>query len=134
MLADENSSRSKPKPLTGLLLGLLVGIDQRPGLLIGRGEHGLVVHALPGLALFDVVILHLHYAGLGPLAAWAISPVAHDRLEGVLAVVVGDLVILDALGTLDRLTERAEIGIAPAAEIIADRIDALGAGARLILV
>src|SRR6185436_6419412 len=106
MLADERGSRSRA---VARLLRLLVGIDQFAGLVFRRREHGLVVHALPGLALFDAVVLHLHHAGLGPLAARAVGPVAHDGLEGVLAVVIRNLVVLDALGAGDRLAQSAEI-------------------------
>src|SRR5262249_7913768 len=53
------------------LLRLLVGIDHRAGLQLGRRQHGLVVHAAPGLeagALLDVVVLHLQHSGLLPFA------------------------------------------------------------------
>src|SRR4029078_6572356 len=66
--------------------------------------------------------------------ARTIRPIAHDGLEGGLSERIGDLVVLDALGNVDRLLERAKTDIAPAAEIIAERVDALGAGARLVLV
>ena len=78
------------------------------------------------------VILHLQHARLGPLAVLAEFDVAHDGLELVAVQVIGELVVVDALGAFDRLAEHLEIGIAPAAKIIAERIDAFGLRPRLV--
>ena len=70
---------------------------------------------------------------LVPFAAFAELDVAHDGLEFVvLRDVVGELVVVEALGRPDRFAQHLEIGIAPAAEIVTERIDAFGRGARLI--
>src|ERR1700689_795469 len=66
---------------TALLRGLLVGIDQIAGFLIGRRDHGLIAHAAPGLEVGGVgeaVILHLQHSGFGPLAVFAEFDVAHN--------------------------------------------------------
>ena len=55
---------------------------------------------------------------------------AVDGLEGGLADVVGELVVLEAVGALDGVAEHLDVGVAPAAQIVAERIDALGLGAR----
>src|SRR5215470_18486290 len=70
---------------------------------------------------------------LRPLAALAELHVAHDGLERGLADVVGELVVVEALGGLHRLAEDLDVGVAPGAEIVAERIDALRAGPRLVL-
>src|SRR6516165_9612752 len=54
-------------------------------------------------------------------------------LERGLADVVGELVVVEALGGLHRLAEDLDVGVAPGPEIVAERIDALGAGPRLVL-
>src|SRR5262249_37832418 len=117
------------------LLRLLVGIDHVAGLVLRRREHGLRIHAaeLLEVAALDVVILDLQHAALRPLAALAELHVAHDGLERGLADVVGELVVVEALGRLHRLAEDLDVGVAPGPEIVAERIDALGAGPRLVL-
>src|SRR5262245_32319774 len=68
-----------------------------------------------------------------PLALGAELHIADHGLERGLAHVVGEHVVLGALGRLDRLTENLQIGVGPHRHVIAERIDALGRGARLIL-
>ena len=57
----------------------------------------------------------------------------HDGLELVAAQIFGELVVVEALGAFDGLLQHLEIGIAPAAEIIAERVDAFGLGAALVV-
>src|SRR3569833_27810 len=117
------------------LLGLLIRINDVAGLQIGRRQDRLIAHPLPGLeagAFLDVVVLHLKHAGLGPFAVRTVAPVAHNGLELVLAQIVRDLGVLDALGAFDRLTEHGDVSKTPTTEIVAERIGALGAGTRLI--
>ncbi len=47
--------------------------------------------------------------------------------------VVGKLLIVECFGAFDGFAEQLEIGIAPTAEVIAERVDAFGLGALLIL-
>ena len=78
-------------------------------------------------------VLHLQHATLGPLAALAEFDRAVDGLERGLADVVGQHVVLEAVGALDCVAEHLDVGIAPAAQVVAQRIDALGLGALLVL-
>src|SRR5689334_21008016 len=76
-------------------LYLLERIHDLAGRYIRRREHSLVGHALPSLeasAVLDVVVLHLHHAGLGPLTVGAIAPVSHNGLVRGLAQPLGNLV------------------------------------------
>src|SRR5215471_991061 len=109
-------------PTRDLLQGFLVRIDDVPCLLIVGRENRLVAHALPGLetcTFLDVVILDLQHAGLGPLAAGAIGPIAHDCLVRVLSQMVGNLVVVDTFRAGDRFAQHINIRVAPAAEIVA---------------
>src|SRR5581483_8973058 len=99
MLAEAGSPISPDGPS----LRLFVRIDHVASLKLRRGEYRLIVHALPGLTFFDVVILHLHHARFCPFTTRAITPAAHNGLELVLAQVVGDLVVVDAVGTFNRV-------------------------------
>src|SRR6516162_5876019 len=102
----------------GLLLGLFVRIDHPTGREVGRRKHSLIAHAAPRFeagARFDVVILHLHPARLRPLAVFAEFDVTHRGLERMGADVVGELVVVEALGRRDRLPEDVKIGVTPAA-------------------
>ena len=78
------------------------------------------------------MILYLQHPGLGPLAVLPEPDVTHDGFEFVAAQVVGELVVIDTLGAFDRLADQLEVRIAPAAEIIPERIDAGGLGAGLV--
>src|SRR4029079_12695333 len=85
---QKNRRGISPAPLclylSGRLLGgLLVWEDHAAGLQVSRGEHGLVVHALPGLearALLDAMILHLQHACFGPFSLGPLpdGDFAHD--------------------------------------------------------
>src|ERR1700730_11937583 len=116
------------------LLRLLERIDHIAGLEIARREHGLRVHALEliDLAALDAVVLDLQHAALLPLAALAELHVAHDGLERGLADVVGERVVVEALGGLDGIPENLDIGIAPGPEVVAERVDAFRPGPRLV--
>ena len=117
------------------LLRLGVRINQIAGFLVVRREHRLIAHAAPRLqvrGIGDAVILHLQRRLFGPLAKWAELDVAHDGLEFVAVQVFGELLVVERLGAFDRLAEQLEIGIAPAAEIVTERIGAGGLGALLI--
>src|SRR3954454_15391373 len=88
-------------PPYGLLrFCFLERVDHIAGLVFGRSEHRLRVHAaeLVELAALDVVILHLQHSALLPLPAFAELHVAHDRLERGLVNVVGEGIVLQALG------------------------------------
>src|SRR5262249_9326727 len=119
----------------GSVLSLLVWVDHGPGLVLAGREHGLGVHAaeLVELCALDVAVLHLEHPAFVPLAALAELDVPHDGLEGGGADVVGELVVIEALGCLHGVAEYLDIGVAPGAEVIAERIDALGGGAVLVL-
>src|SRR5215813_13254916 len=132
VVPDAALRREAPHPVKRSgLLRLLVGIDHVAGLVLRRREHGLRVHAteLLEVAALDVVVLDLQHAALLPLPALAELHVAHDGLERCLADVVGKLVVVEALGCLHRLAEDLDVGVAPGAEIVAERVDALGTGA-----
>src|SRR5262249_59121682 len=100
-----------------------------------RREAGLRIHAeeVVEVAALDGVVLDLQDEALRPLAALAELAVAHDGLERGLADVAGALVVAEALGRLHRLAEDLDVGVAPGPEIVAERIDALGAGPCLVL-
>ncbi len=83
-------------------------------------------HYIEAGALLDAVILHLQHPALRPLAALAELDRTVDGLEGRLADVVGELVVLEAVGALDGVAQHLDVGIAPAAQVVAERIDALG--------
>ena len=53
-------------------------------------------------------------------------------LNVVAAHVVGELVVVDAFRAGDRVGQHLQIGVAPAAEIIAQRFDAFGLRAVLV--
>jgi hypothetical protein len=55
----------------------------------------------------DAVELDLQNPGLSPFAIRTELDVAHDGLEGALAQVVSELVLIEALGGVDRLAERS---------------------------
>src|SRR5262249_35440312 len=136
VVPDAALRREAPHPVKRSgLLRLLVGIDHVAGLVLRRREHGLRVHAteLLEVTALDVVVLDLQHAALLPLAALRDLYVARDGLEGGLADVVGELVVVEALGGLHRLAEDLDVGVAPGAEIVAERIDTLRAGAGLVL-
>src|SRR5262249_57870396 len=81
----------------------------------------------------DVVILDLHYPRFGPFAVFAELDLGiHDRADGMRAQIVGDLAVVEALGGLDSLLQHLKIGIAPAAEIIAEWVDATAWRLRLV--
>src|SRR5262249_6223407 len=107
-IADEWSTRC-----------LLVGIDELAGLLVAGREHGLIAHAAPRIevgAFGNVVILDLHHPGFGPFAVFAELDLGiHDRADGMRAQVVGDLIVIEALGSFDRLLQHLQIGVTPAA-------------------
>src|SRR3972149_5433148 len=128
--SDSTRTDHAPAGTAGLLLGLLVGIDHVAGLEFGRREDGLRRHALE---LLDVVALHavildLQHARGGPLAVRAKRHRPHDRAELGLVHVVGELAIVERLGARDRVAEQLDIGVAPRARVIAERIDALPPG------
>src|SRR5262245_2331278 len=106
------------------LLRLLVGVDQLAGLEPGRTDDGLHVHALELIELvaLDAVILHGNEARLGPLALLAELHIAHHGLEGGGAEVLGELLVIEAVGTLDGLLDELDVGITPGAEVVAERI------------
>ena len=60
------------------------------------------------------------------------TPSQNDERRG-LADVVGKLVVVEALGCLHRFAEDLDVGVAPGPEIVAERVDALGTGPRLVL-
>src|SRR5262249_11681972 len=115
---------------------LFVGINDAAGLLVGRRENCLIAHAAPGLevrGIGDVVVLDLHHPGFGPFAVFAEPDVGgHDGRECVGAHVIGELVVIEALGALDCLLEHLKIGIAPPPEVITEWVDTLAWRKRLV--
>src|SRR5581483_10562762 len=87
------------------LLRLGVGIDQLAGGVFRRPQDGLaaVVSPLVEAVALDAVVLHLEHPRLGPFAVGAVFDLALDGLERVAADIVGELVLVEALGPLDRL-------------------------------
>src|SRR5215471_16709386 len=55
-----------------------------------------------------------------------------EAMMVVNAHVVGELVVIEALGALDRLLEHLKIGIAPPAEVITEWVDTLARRKRLV--
>src|ERR1700687_3583887 len=71
----------------------------------------------------DVLELYGHQPRFLPLPLFAELDIADHGLEGMAADVVGDLVLVEALGALDGGAQHLQIGISPGREIIAERID-----------
>src|SRR5215831_6084075 len=111
--------------LTNLSQRLLVRINDAAGLLLGGREHRLIAHAAPGLevrSFGDAVILDLQHSGSGPFAVFAEPDTGrHDGVELVGPQIIGDLVVVDALRSRDPGGEHLQIGISPAAQVIAER-------------
>ncbi|RDJ93931.1 hypothetical protein B4Q13_18465 [Lacticaseibacillus rhamnosus] len=61
----------------------------------------------------------------------AVAPASRDGCDLGLAVIARALVVNGALGPGDRLAKHGDVGVAPAAEIIAERIGAFSPGAGL---
>src|SRR5579863_920901 len=81
-----------------------VGINDLAGDFVGWRHHRLIAHSAPSFevrGVGDAAILHLQLVGLDPLAVFA-EPHAlrHDAVDGIVAEIVGDLFVFDALGAL----------------------------------
>src|SRR5258707_11720835 len=118
-----------------LSLRLLVRIDHVARLVFSWRHYGLSVHRaelLDVVAFVDAMELDLQYPPLRPFAVLAEFDVADDGLEGVGTEVVGELLVFDALRSLDGLRQHLELRVAPRGHVIAERVDAFGLGPRLI--
>ena len=67
------------------------------------------------------------------LAVGAEGDVAHDGLEGVIAHIVGELVLIEPVRAFDRIGQDGHVGIGPRRQVIAERIDPGGGGLGLVL-
>src|SRR5262249_26940995 len=117
------------------LFRLLVGVDQVTRFQVIRCEYALIGHAakdIEAVALLDAVILHLQHAALSPFTVIAKLDVAVNGLKGGLLDVFGKLVIVERVGTSDRIAEHLDVGVTPTAEVVAERIDAFRLGALLV--
>src|SRR6266851_4291406 len=112
----------------------LVGIDHIARLVLGRIENHLggEVTERVDAAVLDVLELDQQHAFLGPLPLGAELHVADHGLEGGLAEVVGELLVVEALDRRNRVAEHLQVGVGPHRHVVAERIDAFGRGPRLI--
>src|SRR6266478_1910474 len=111
-----------------------IGQDRLAGFVLFRAQDdlALAVAKIVEIGAGDILKLHGHQACLLPLALFAELDVADDGLEGMAADVIGDLVLVEALGLFDRLTLDLQIGVGPGRQIIAEGIDPLAG--RLLLI
>src|SRR5579863_1681714 len=112
----------------------VIGLDDGPGfVLAGVQDHlGLgVLEVVQGVAL-DPLPLHLDHARLGPLSVFAKRDVADNRLERGLVHVVGDRLLVGAVGRGDRIPQYLQIGVTERRQVPAERIDALSGGLYLV--
>src|SRR5947207_15527311 len=94
--------------------------------------------AMAGQILLEPVTLHvleLHeqHARVLPLAEFVEANLAHDGVESIAVDVLGQRVVIEALGRRDRLFEHLHGGIGEGRLIEAERIDAGVLGTRLVL-
>src|SRR5438034_7654122 len=92
-----------------------VRIDHVARLVGGRMENHLarqIAELLDAVGL-DVLELHQQHALLRPFALVAELHVADDGLEGRLADVIGQGVVIETLGRLDRVAEHLQVGVGP---------------------
>src|SRR5262249_33957748 len=110
--------------------------DRVAGFVLLGPDHDLalavteIVDAGPG----DILELHGHQPRFPPLPFFAELDIPDDGLESVIADVIGNLVLIEALCALDRLSEHLQIGIGPRREIITERVDALAGSLLLVTV
>ena len=85
------------------------------------------------VAVLDVLELDHQHARGRPLAVLAELDRADDGVELGVADVVGELLLVEAADRLDRLAQDLHVGVGERRQVVAERIDALALGARLVL-
>src|SRR5579862_1330806 len=99
-----------------------IGQDHFARLVLVRPQHrlALAVAEIVDAGAFDVLELNSQDLRGRPFALVAEFDVADDSLKGVGADVVGELVLVEALGALDGLGEDLHPGKRPRTEVIAE--------------